>query len=284
MFSISAPEPIVHGYSVLRVTTDEQRGDTTPVGVVAWDSMRSWFGTRVLDAEESISGVPAWSRKFVTITHQQLARWADASSVPYEPEAAPPSTDRFWRAASEILSTSVRLDPPRAMDPMKEPEQELEALFEAIVRPRQTEDRQRERIDGALSRALGELATEIPTGTQVEAFGGATETVRRGTITQKGVLLVDGVNLATTQARKEADALVSRVMRIRAAYTERPVTVIVGYTASPGGLNGERHMCEWIQKILTRDVYDLTAEDVPFREATRTAWAQLSLEDQTTLF
>ena len=284
MSSILASEPIVHGYSVLRVTTDEQRGDTIPVGVAAWDSVRSWFGMRVLDAEEKISGVPAWSRKFVTITHQQLERWADASSVPYEPEPASPATDHFWRAASEILSTSVRLDSPRAMDPMKEPDEELEALFEAIVRPRQTEARKQERIDGALSLALAELATEIPSGTQVNAFGNSKETVRRGAVNNQGVLLVDGVNLATRQARKEADALVSKLMRIRAAYAERPVTVIVGYTASPGGLNGERHMRDWIEHKLTAAVYDLTTEDVQFREATWTAWKQLKSEDHRGLF
>ena len=46
-----------------------------------------------------------------------------------------PTGDRFWKAVSEILSTCVRLDLPKAMDPMDEPDVEIEALFEAVVQP-----------------------------------------------------------------------------------------------------------------------------------------------------
>jgi hypothetical protein len=281
MSSIS--RPIVHGYSILRVTTDELRGDTTPVGVVAWDSERDWFRTRVLAEDEAVRNVPSWARQFLSITANQLERWAKEKSVPYEPGPVHPTTDRFWRAASEILTTSVRLDSPKAMDPMEEPDQDLEALFEAIVQPRQSETRRQERIDGALSRALGELANEIPTRQEVSAFGNAREVIRRGAVTADGVLLIDGVNLAASHARDEADALVSRFMRIVAAYSGRPVSVIVGYTASPGGLNGERHMRDWIRERLTSDVFDLVSEGQQFQAATRAAWERLSSEDQGSL-
>lgn len=283
MSSTLAVRPIVHGYSVLRITTDDQRGDTTPVGVVAWDSRSSWFGTRVLDDDETVHGVPKWARRFLSITLGQLNQWAVERSVPYEPEPTDPSTDRFWRSASEILSTSVRLDTPKAMDPMSDPELELEALYEAIVQPRQTERRRQSRIDGALSRALGALASAIPTRPEVSAYGSAREVVRRGAVTSGGVLLVDGVNLAAGRARADADALVSRFMRIRAAYAERPVRMIIGYTASPGGLNGETHMRDWIRDTLTPHVFDLTAEDKQFAEATRAAWERLSSNRQPTL-
>ncbi|MCY4572955.1 MAG: hypothetical protein OXF01_09140, partial [Gemmatimonadetes bacterium] len=49
------------------------------------------------------------------------------------------------------------------------------------------------------------------------------EQVRRGAETDRGVLLVDGVNLAAATARKDADAFVSRFMRISDAYGNRPV-------------------------------------------------------------
>ncbi len=72
------------------------------------------------------------------IARDQIRRWAKARKVPYEPEPAEPTTDRFWKAVSEILTTGVRLDPPKAMDPMDEPDEEIEALFEAVVQPGQT--------------------------------------------------------------------------------------------------------------------------------------------------
>ena len=40
-----------------------------------------------------------------------------------------PTGDRFWKAVSEILSTCVRLDLPKAMDPMDEPDVEIEAAL-----------------------------------------------------------------------------------------------------------------------------------------------------------
>ena len=49
-----------------------------------------------------------------------------------------PKTDRLWKAVSEILTTAVRLDLPKAMDPMDEPDTGIEALFEAVVQPGQT--------------------------------------------------------------------------------------------------------------------------------------------------
>lgn len=78
-------------------------------------------------------------------------------------------------------------------------------------------------------------------------------------------LIVDGVNFAAVQTRKEADALVSRMMRIRAAYGRWPVQVIVGHTAPPAGLNGERHMRDWIAtQGCEAEVCDLSAEDFSF--------------------
>lgn len=59
----------------------------------------------------------------------------DDRKVPYEPAPVEPTKTRFWKAVSEILSTAVRLDPPKGMDPMDEPEGEVESLFEAVVQP-----------------------------------------------------------------------------------------------------------------------------------------------------
>lgn len=284
MSSPSVSEPIRHGYSVLRVITDDVRGDSVPVGVVAWDTTKEWFQTRVIDADEKVTGVPKWARTFLSISVKQLDRWASAASVPYEPGPTAPYTDRFWGAASEVMSTAVRLDSPKAMEPMTDPVEQLEGLFDAIVRPRQSESRRAERIDGALSRALGELSDWIPNRQEVSAFGNARETVRRGLVTDRGLLILEGVNLAAANAREGADALVSRVLRIQEAYAERDVKVIVGYTASPGGLNGETHMRDWIRTRLTPEVFDLVQEDREFQEAARTAWNRINSDSQGTLF
>ena len=276
--------PILHGYSVIRISLDDDRNDTVPVGVVAWQSALPWYGWRWLASDEKIKGVDRSMRTLLQITKQQIGRWAASRRVPYEPAPVDPTRDGFWRAVSEILTTAVQLDRPKAMEPMREPTEEIEALFEAVVQPGQSPRRQTERIDTQLSGALGELAQQIPKKPRVSAFGGAEEQVWRGSVTDRGVLLVDGVNLAKKDARTEADALVSRFLRIGAAYQNRPVRFIVGYSSSPGGLNGESHMRDWIRAKLTDQVFDLTTETTEFRDAAAEAWSQMVEKATGSLF
>ena len=123
------------GYSVIQASSGDGLNETTPVGVVAWNSNEFWYGSRWLAPDERIPGVDRTTRRFIHIMRDQINRWADSRGVPYEPAPVEPTTDRFWRAVSEILSTAVRLDLPRPMDPMDDPEQEIEALFQVVVRP-----------------------------------------------------------------------------------------------------------------------------------------------------
>ena len=283
MYSTS-DSPILHGYSIIRATLDDRRDDTVPVGVVAWQSTKPWWGCRWLASDEKVRGVDASTRKLMRITEEQLRRWADSRKVPYEPGPVEPSSDGFWRAVSEVLSTAVRLDLPRAMDPMMQPDDDIEALFEAVVQPVQPQQKRRERIDGAITRALGQLVERIPRKAQVSAFRGATEKVRRGVVTDRGILLVDGVNLAASNARRDADAFVSRFMRILAAHQGHRVSIVVGYSSSPGGLNGEAHMRDWISHRLPAKVFDLSTQATEFQDAAADACRQLDEEPEPELF
>ena len=282
MYSRSGRQ-IRHGYSVIRVSLDDHSDLGVPVGVVAWQTANPWFGWRWLEHDEKVRGVDPATRRLMRITRNQIQRWANARKVPYEPAPVEPTSDRFWKAVSEILSTSVRLDRPKAMDPMDEPDAEIEALFEAVVQPGQTHQRRSLRIDSAIKQALGEWAKHIPPRQSVSAFGGAREQIQRGLETDRGVLLVEGVNLAAPKARKEADALVSRYMRIRAAYATRTVRMIVGYASSPGGLNGEAHMCDWIREKVTGKVFDVITQNAELQEAAADAWRELKGESQMAL-
>ena len=137
MYSQSGSQ-IRHGYSVIRVSLDDRRDHTVPVGVVAWQTTNPWYGWRWLEHDEKVRGVDPATRRLMRITRNQIRRWAGERKVPYEPEPVEPTTDRFWKAVSEILTTAVRLDLPKAMNPMDEPGTGIEALFEAVVQPGQT--------------------------------------------------------------------------------------------------------------------------------------------------
>lgn len=120
------------GYSVLRLVLDPLRGTSVPVGAIAWDAHRKWFNIRFLQQEEGITGVTGKQRQIVGFAGDQLRRWAEEERVPYEKDPIRPWESRFWQAASEVLTSSILLDQPKAMEPL-ESDDELEALYEAVV-------------------------------------------------------------------------------------------------------------------------------------------------------
>jgi hypothetical protein len=153
------------------------------------------------------------------------------------------------------------------MAPLHNREMDFESLFEAIVQPLIPAEQKKKRIDGFVTSALGSTSRLLKRGTQFAAFGGAQEVVLRGAIGARGGVVIEGVNLAGTNARKDADALVSKLLRIKAAPSAISMHVVVGYVASPGGLNGEADMRDWIREKVTPDVFDLVSEDVQFQTA-----------------
>ena len=129
--SMSSP----FGYSVILASVADDPDETTPVGVVVWNSAQSWYGSRWLAPNETLPGVDGTTRRFMQIVRAQIDRWAGFKRVPYEPGPVEPTTDRFWKAVSEILSTAIRIDLPQSMDPMNDPAEEMEVLFQAMVHP-----------------------------------------------------------------------------------------------------------------------------------------------------
>jgi hypothetical protein len=153
------------------------------------------------------------------------------------------------------------------MAPLRHKELDFESLFEAVVQPVLPPEQKRRRIDGVVASALGRTSRLLPKGTEFAAFGGVQEPVLRGAIGSYGAVVVEGVNLAGANARKDADALVSRLLRIKAVSSAIVLRVVVGYIASPGGLNGETDMRDWIRERVTTDVFDLASEETLFQSA-----------------
>jgi hypothetical protein len=115
---------------------------------------------------------------------------------------------------------------------------------------------------------LGDVRTQLRERLVIQVFHRMKEQVRRVATGGSGIVIVEAVNLAGPWARRDADALVSRILRVRAG-PERGVRFVVGYLSSPGRLNGEDHLRAWIRRKATRDVYDINAERDTFRDRTR---------------
>ena len=59
--------------------------------------------------------------------------------------------------------------------------------------------------------------------------------------------------------------------------------MIVGYSSSPGGLNGEAHMCEWIREKVTDEVFDVIGQNAELQQAAAEAWKRIKGKGRTGL-
>jgi hypothetical protein len=91
-----------------------------------------------------------------------------------------------------------------------------------------------------------------------------------------GDVIVDAANLSTADAPRQADELVGKLHRARVngrglAPKDRALWAIVGYVSSPGGLNGETYLKNWIEQAGEAKAFDLIREQDQLREAAREA-------------
>lgn len=269
--SLTSDRNIESGYAAIRLLTDTAGKDSVPVGVIGWDAEREWYDLRVLGEDERVTGITKFQRKLLRVASKQMRHWAESGEVPYFREKLSPWSSTFWTYVSKSLNAGVRLDPPRALEPRITSGGELESLFDAVVEPKRKESVSRERINGKVSRALGEIAGRLKYNKDLSAFAGGTARVMRSLEGTHTTLIVDGVNLAGARARNDADALASRIRRIRKARPDRQVVSLIGYMASPNGLNGEKDMAEWLQEDTESKTFDLDRENEQFRNATKQA-------------
>lgn len=274
----SSKKNVETGYAAIRLLTDAKGESNVPVGVIGWDTDRKWFALRVLDDTERLPGVGKAERKQIQFAAKQLRRWADSGEVPYFREQREPWSSGFWARTRQALNASVRVDQPKALERELTLDEKLEALYEAVVHP-EIQDRQK-RIDGKIGDALGELKNEFRFRHSVPAFGGEATRVLRSLEGRNTRVIVDGVNLAGANAEDDADALVSRIRRIRAAANGRDVVSLVGYMASPNGINGETHMKQWIEHDSESETFDVDVEGERLHDVARRYVKQVHEEER----
>lgn len=270
---------IKSGFTTVHVVTDDKGRDSIPVGVAAWDSVEDWYAIRFPQEDEEINGLTQTKRRLVELARQQLAKWSEKGEIPYSARSRRPSETEFWVGVQDALTAGIRLDSPKPIDAEGVSRDEVHALFEAIVQPRIEKDKRQQRIDRMVGEALGGLSESIKGRHEVPAFGGVDQSVMRGASGSRGHVVVEGVNLAGLHATRDADAVVSKLLRIMSAEGAGRVKAIVGYRASPNGLNGESHMRDWISAKATGHVYDLTRERGEFEQAARQALDQIGPVD-----
>jgi hypothetical protein len=215
------------------------------------------------------------------LVQSQIDGWIENRSLPYEPPSLRLLSHSWWEHVQKLLQFSVRLDSISLLN-VSDPEEEAETLFEAIVQPHVSRKRKVERIDRAVANALGNLSSSFASHVKVPGFHGRQVKVLRCATNRNRTVIVEAVNLASRDAEIDADALYGRLSRIRANQSKQEIRFVLGYLASPGGLNGEKALKEFIEERIETPMFDLDRQRDEFQEAAYRE--RVPLDDNISLF
>jgi hypothetical protein len=268
-----AAKSSTYRYAVFRY--EREPHVSIPVGVALWSEGGESVFLRFPEADERVSGISNSRQRQVVITAaSQVEAWVAEGELPYLAPEAPPTSRRWWSHLATIMEFGVGVTEPAAIDCV-EPEEEVEALFEAVVGPEMEEQARAVRVDGAISRALGELTDRFQASQSICGFGGKPVTVRRLYRGPEKHVVAEGVNLASpSRAERDADALASKLLRLAEGASER-CEFLIGYISSPEGLNGEAVYVDWLEHKLQVRAYDLLRQRSEFHAAAEAAAAPL---------
>src|SRR5262249_18603521 len=126
---------ISSSYAIFSFVLDPARGTTIPIGVALWSLERRWVKVRLVEEKEQLTGFKKVEHfPLVRLVRDKVASWVATGQLPYAEGRHPPFADEWWRHVKELLIHRVRLSEPRPID-CRDPEQELEPLYEAVVAP-----------------------------------------------------------------------------------------------------------------------------------------------------
>ena len=260
MMSTSSDNRIYHSstirYCTLRYVTDWKREIAVPVGVAIWNREEKLFQMRMSQKGDRIADIKFdEASPYLLAAESQIKEWIVEKQLPYQNSDLPVLSDEWWSHVRKLFGFRIRLDEPKPID-CKQPAEELEALFEATVKPKQPRKERSQRLDRVINQALGELSSQFESHAKISAFKDRAVTVPKAVTVNNRILIVDGVNLAVPSAETDADALASKILRIKEKHANGDVIFALTFIASPGGLNGEGVLKDWIERQSGTTMYD----------------------------
>jgi hypothetical protein len=260
-------------YAVIRYLSDAERGITVPVGIALCNTDQGSLQFRFPSQDERIPEVLlATAQPFLQLTEAKIRAWHQNGELPYATEPLAPLSEAWWDQVRKLMTFRVQIGTVQTIDCIR-PEDEIETLYEAVVHPQVSQRVSRRRIDGALKQALGKLAGRFQRNQTVPGFGNRGVPVARCLTDECRTLVVEALNFAARDAEKDADAMTSKLERISEAGQD--TRFVVGYLASPAGLNGESVLKEWVEHKMHIKLFDLTREETQFRQRVAEEAAQI---------
>ena len=253
-------------YAVFSFQVDDAGAIRIPIGVALWSPEKDWAGFRLVGEKERLKQFKSQEHfPFVRLASEKIRHWIKCKELPYAHKPLVPTSDEWWRHVRDLLIHRIRLSEPRPID-CRDPEEEIEPLFEAVVAAHRPEKEARTRVDGIITKCLNELSGRFQARQELSGYGGREIKVLRSYQGPKGWVIIEGVNLASPKADYETDATVSRLLRLREGL-KKSSQLLIGYLASPEGLNGEEVLVDWMRAKTHAEVFDLITQRNHFHDA-----------------
>jgi hypothetical protein len=273
--------PRSFSYAVLRYLTDVDREITVPIGIALCDADSKEITYRFPKSGERIVGVTETaSTPFLDLLKSKLDYWLEGNPLPYANPSPEPFSQAWWDHVRKLMQFRVRIGKVESIACVR-PEEEIETLYEAVVKPHVSSHKQAARVSRAVTDALGpRLARRLTYGKPVLGYRNREINVLRHVADARRLVVVEAVNLAATTAETETYALDSKLRSIIQQAEESNITpsIVLGYLASPKGLNGEGTLKDWLEHDLNIKLYDLTRERQEFHDSVQDKVAHVNAD------
>jgi hypothetical protein len=261
-------------YAVFSFVKDRIRSQTVPIGVVLWSSHAKQFRFRLIGEREQLQGLKkADYLPYVALLRRDLEFWLREGQLFYQGDQLAPSNDAWWQHVAKLLQHQVWLSSPKPID-CRDPDLELEPLYESMISPSRPPKAQRTHIAGEIKRCLDGLGREFKAKPKLHGYGGRDVEVMRAYQGRRALVVIDGVNLATKHAEMLSDATASRLERLLQGQSAASCKLLLGYLPSPEGLNGDEILVKSIQERTGARPFDLRRQREELRDAAAASMAQ----------
>lgn len=250
--------PNNYKYLVLRFVRDPIQDASVPFGLLYWLDDPTSFHLRLPTADEAIFGLPKEYKAFKDRFVLNVGNYLRTGHLPHG-DGLTPYTDAWWAHFRSLFIHRFRVEGPRLVE-IKNPSLDFELQFAALVKPTYVQQKEDSRIDSLLNESLGPLHSYFESYTDLEGYQDRPVRVLKKAVRKGKIVALDAVNLTRADAVKEFEAMLHRAWELRRRYTPEELDLILGYYASPGGLNGEAKLVHLGNEINGRPMVNLSTE------------------------
>lgn len=236
--------------------TDTTHGIEIPVGVALWSPERQFADVRLVGSDESLEKFKQRDAPYVDLVHEKVRHWMKSGHLPHCDAHLEPWDNAWWTHVRELLIHRTKISEPRPIE-SSNPAKDLDTIYEMVTAKARPVRERATRVDGAITRCLNDLSQKFVARKAVPGYHGRSVTVTRAYEGRHATVIIEGVSLAA-DPDAASDLAVGKLLRIR--NSERTYKVIVGYLTSPGGLNGERVLVDFLREATGAKAFDLMNE------------------------